>query len=207
MTVIGGAGPRVPWLKLKRVASMEPVDVVSIGLFKASAPWMAIFEVASDLNDIDLSDLIDKARRRGKASLARLRWFCTRDGGPRRGSKRILRLLDEKQGYGWTESKLEIRTVALITRYKLPQPERQFVIKDAKGKFIGRMDLVYPGRKLIIECDSVEHHDGKTALDRDRIKWNRAGNAGYDLLWATWDNTEGNGLVFINELRERLGKT
>ncbi|MHB8511112.1 MAG: endonuclease domain-containing protein [Actinomycetota bacterium] len=65
-----------------------------------------------------------------------------------------------------------------MKRYGLPNPVRQFVIRDGE-RFIARVDLAYPEQRLIIEADGYEFHSSRSAFERDherdiertRLEW------------------------------------
>ncbi|HKV86506.1 MAG TPA: DUF559 domain-containing protein [Candidatus Dormibacteraeota bacterium] len=94
-----------------------------------------------------------------------------------KGIKRLRRaaqLADER-----SESPMETRLrIALITA-GLPTPCVQAELHDASGKFVGRADLYYPDRRLVIEYDGSAHRD---LLVPDLRRQNALVNAGYHVL-------------------------
>ena len=52
-----------------------------------------------------------------------------------------------------------------------PAPVRQKVIDD-EGRFVGRVDLVFPERRLIVEVDSFRYHQGRRSFEDDRSRRN-----------------------------------
>ena len=49
----------------------------------------------------------------------------------------------------------------------LPEPEVNVTIRDARGRFIGRGDLVYRQWRVIVEYDGEQHRTDTTQFDRD----------------------------------------
>ena len=66
-----------------------------------------------------------------------------------------------------------------LIRARLPHPRTQAELRDATGNFIGRADLYYPDRRLVIEYDGQNHKD---RLVDDLRRQNALVNAGYHLL-------------------------
>src|SRR5438105_14593697 len=74
---------------------------------------------------------------------------------------------------------METRLRMELIRARLPVPCVQADIRDAAGNFIGRADLYYPDRRLVIEYDGENHKDRMIA---DMRRQNALVNAGYHLL-------------------------
>lgn len=77
------------------------------------------------------------------------------------------------------ESPMETRLRWLLLRAGLPRPEVQPDLSDAEGRFIARADLYYPGSRLVIEYDGVNHRD---RLVEDNRRQNLLINAGFRVL-------------------------
>jgi len=69
----------------------------------------------------------------------------------------------------------------------LPEPARQVDVGDNDG-WIGRVDLAYTNRKLVVEIDSVLHHS--TLVDRraDEVRDRRLRAAGWRVERITEDD-------------------
>src|SRR5205823_13525374 len=69
-------------------------------------------------------------------------------------------LLLRPPGAPATESLLETLMVQLVRRVpNLGEPVRQYVVCDADGQFIARVDLAWPDIGLFIELDGQQHKD------------------------------------------------
>ena len=81
------------------------------------------------------------------------------------------------------ESPPESRLRLLLARAGLPAVP-QFVVRDADGRFVARVDLAYPELCLAVEYDGAWHaEDGQFARDRQRL--NRLVAAGWVVLHVT----------------------
>lgn len=199
-----GRRPPIAWLMIRKVDDLPDIHVREMGSYRSTAIYRTLIDACAYMPDEELEDLLDEAWRRGMLSPSRLERHCLTSGRVRRGTARLVSMARDRQGHGATDSKLEARTVRLIRTAKIKEPQRQVVIHDAAGVRIGRMDLVYPEERLIIECDSRKHHLAGSGFDDDRDRWGRARRAGYTVQWATWKNTAGDGRRFLEELRENL---
>jgi very-short-patch-repair endonuclease len=78
-----------------------------------------------------------------------------------------------------SESPMETRLRMELIRGRLPCPCVQAELCDAGGRLIGRADLYYPDRRLVIEYDGDNH---RNRLAADLQRQNALVNAGYHLL-------------------------
>jgi very-short-patch-repair endonuclease len=76
-------------------------------------------------------------------------------------------------------------------------------LHDAAGEFLGRADLYYPDRRLVIEYDGENHRD---RLVSDVRRQNALVNAGYHVLRFTAADLRTAGLVAdqVRRARSRL---
>ena len=81
----------------------------------------------------------------------------------------LLRLVRKRTTSNVSGSSWENKVRRAIVRAGLPEPARQFVIRDQRGAFVARVDLAYPEHRLYIEYDGDQHLDPRQrAKDRDR---------------------------------------
>ncbi len=112
-------------------------------------------------------------------------------------------LLEERtEGYIAPESGLEARVLEVLRCGGLPEPVRQLDVGDAND-WIGRVDLAYPDRRVIIEIDSDLHHG--TYVDRraDHVRDRRLLAAGWRVERVT-EGELGRLGVLVNRLRRLL---
>ena len=74
---------------------------------------------------------------------------------------------------------METRLRMELIQARLQQPDVQAELHDASGRFLGRADLYYPDRRLVIEYDGDNHRD---RLVSDMRRQNALLNAGYHIL-------------------------
>jgi hypothetical protein len=98
---------------------------------------------------------------------------------------------------------METRLRMQLIRARLPMPCVQADLYDGHGQFLGRADLYYPDRRLIIEYDGANHRDRLTA---DMRRQNALVNAGYHLLRFTAADLHLPGFVAaqVQQARARL---
>jgi very-short-patch-repair endonuclease len=78
-----------------------------------------------------------------------------------------------------TESPMETRLRLILVLAGLPGPKVQVSRRDESGMFLGRPDLYYPDRRLVIEYDGAMHRE---SLAADNRRQNRLVDAGYRIL-------------------------
>ena len=88
--------------------------------------------------------------------------------------RRVVDLAEPK-----SESAMESRLRLVIVMAGLPKPEVQIDVRDDRGHFLGRPDLLYPRHRLAIEYDGGTHRD---RMVEDNRRQNGLVGAGYRLL-------------------------
>lgn len=122
------------------------------GVAVASAEW-TIIELAEDLAFLDLVALIDSALHLEQCTVESI-WAAIIPG--RRGVRTLRRALAYVDGRSesWWESMLR-----MLHELSGIQVEAQQVVVDAKGNFVGRMDLWIKGTNRYPEYDGEHHRD------------------------------------------------
>jgi len=92
---------------------------------------------------------------------------------------------------------METRLRLQLLKARLPTPCVQADLHDAEGGFLGRADLYYPDRRLVIEYDGENHRD---RLVSDLRRQNALVNAGYHVLRFTARDLR-NGRAVPDEVR------
>ncbi|UFS57890.1 endonuclease domain-containing protein [Subtercola endophyticus] len=80
------------------------------------------------------------------------------------------------------ESRFETLLRLLVRDARLPEPEVNPVIVDARGARIGRADLVFRSSRVIVEYDGDQHRTDKRQYRKDVTRWQRFSRAGWDVL-------------------------
>lgn len=68
----------------------------------------------------------------------------------------------------------------------VPEPVVEYRIVDSSGDLIMQADLAWPGLKKAWELDGLQFHFGRTEIERDRRKRNRAKSRGWNIQEILW---------------------
>jgi hypothetical protein len=85
------------------------------------------------------------------------------------------------------ESPMESRLRLLVVDAGLPPPVAQHEVRDARGHFVGRVDLAWPELRLAVEYDG-DHHRERDQFRRDVGRLNALRAAGWTVLRFTADD-------------------
>ena len=86
----------------------------------------------------------------------------------------------------------------------LDEPSPQHTVHTGDGRFVARVDLAYPDRRIAIEYDSYQEHTGKVALVRDSSRRNALAAAGWTVLSATAEDLRHGCRQLVRDLRQLL---
>lgn len=76
----------------------------------------------------------------------------------------------------------------LVLRDAGLEPVPQFVVLDARGRFLARVDFCWPACRLIVEADGFAYHSDRAAYRRDRERLNDLERCGWRVLRFTWED-------------------
>ena len=82
------------------------------------------------------------------------------------------------------ESAKESETRAIICAAALPEPELNVKLHDAAG-FIGRVDMLFPDWRVIVEYEGRQHADSLHQWNKDLWRYERLERAGYVVIRVT----------------------
>jgi very-short-patch-repair endonuclease len=170
VSVRGRAGVRL------RRASLLESEVVTHRSFRVTTPLRTVRDLGSYADLVESVVAVELALRAGLVALSDLASHVEQHPGTK-GVKRLrraLRLADAR-----SESPMETRLRLQLLKARLPTPCVQADLRDAAGGFLGRADLYYPDRRLVIEYDGENHRD---RLVSDLRRQNALVNAGYHVL-------------------------
>ncbi|GAA1796030.1 endonuclease domain-containing protein [Agromyces lapidis] len=80
------------------------------------------------------------------------------------------------------ESRPETLLRLLLMRAGLPEPELNFVVEGAGGRFLARVDLAYPEFKVAVEYDGDQHRSDSRQYDHDIARFDRLHDAGWHVV-------------------------
>lgn len=121
----------------------------------------------------------------------------------RRGTVAMRAILrDRGTGFVPPASELERRARKLIVDAGLPVPEFEVDLGDEA--WIGRVDCVWRGEKVIVELDGRRYHHGLSARNQDRERDNRLMAAGWRVIRVTWDDIVDRPSTVVTWIRRAL---
>lgn len=136
------------------------------------------------------------------------RWVSREDLGDQlarrptgRGSARaraVLPIADPR-----AESPMESVLRWLVHEAGLPAPELQYAVRDDAGGFLGRADLAWPDRKVLVEFDGDVHRE-RDVFVNDLRRQNRLIAAGWTVLRFTSTDVLGRPHEVMTEVRRAL---
>jgi very-short-patch-repair endonuclease len=121
---------------------------------------------------------------------------------PVEGAKQFRRVVQASEPLA--ESPMETRLRMLLVLARLPRPEAQVSLHDARHRFLGRVDLYYPTQRLAIEYDGGTH---RMSLVDDNRRQNLLLNAGFRLLRFTFADIRDTPSAVVDQVRHALAST
>ncbi|MDQ6796673.1 MAG: endonuclease domain-containing protein [Actinomycetota bacterium] len=146
-----------------------------------------MFDLAGALHPARLERALDNTLARHLTTVVALGAITLELAKHGRPGSALMRTLLAERGadYVAPESGLEARFLSLLRDNGLPEPDRQV---DVGGdQWVGRVDFVFPGRRLVIEVDSSMHHSAALDREADRRRDADLWAAGYRVLRITDD--------------------
>lgn len=188
-------------VRLRRAALPE-TEVVSIAGFRATSALRTVRDLGSGRDHVESVVAIEIAARAGAVELQDVaRYAATHPG--EKGIKRLRRATAAAEPR--SESPMETRLRLELLKARLPPPCVQADLHDTAGRFLGRADLYYPDRWLVIEYDGENHRD---RLVSDMRRQNALVNAGYHVLRFTAADLRitGSSAAQVRQARKRIAK-
>lgn len=186
---------------------LTPRDATAIGCISVTRATRTLIDLGAVVEREAVEVALDDALRRRLISLRQLRIRLEHLGGKgRRGAGVVRALLEERDPRkAPAESVLEARLIRVLRRAHLPEPSRQFEVRE-KGKLLARVDLAYPDLHLAIEADGYRYHSGRAAWQRDLERRNRLTSRGWRVIHVTWADISSGGKEIVTEIRRALGE-
>lgn len=183
---------------------LRPVDADVVRGIPCTSLVRTLVDLPAVVSEFRSRLAIDHAARNNPAILERVRDRHLEVARRGRTGTRVLRqiLLDRLDGGPLPGSGFEETTYRLLVDAGLPTPERQVEVVD--GDFRAYIDIGWPEVKVGIECDSLAHHFGEHALERDRQRRRRLTQLGWLLLEYGYWEVHRNGFVVVRETTDAL---
>lgn len=177
---------RIHWLA-------EPIpeeDVTTIDGIPVTKPARTVLDLASTEPERTVERCLDDALRRRLVSLSFLEgWLADPRRARHRGAAVLRRLVEVRATRGVTESPLEARALTLLREAGLPIPMLQYVVEE-QGRFVARLDLAYPEKRVALEIDGFRFHDTRESFDAERARGNELQAIGWKVLRITSQHLE-----------------
>ena len=162
-----------------RSATFGPDDVWRRnGFGRVTSPVRTMIDLAR-LEPLDVAvPLIDALLRLSRVSAEEVRTAAVEHRGARgvRRVPHVLALCD-----AGAESPRESTLRLTLVLAGLPRPVTQYVVRDATGRFVSRVDLAWPHLRVALEYDGA-HHDSPDRIRRDRARLNALRRCGWTVL-------------------------
>ena len=163
-----------------RIADVPPEDVVRLGPegLRCLRPARAVADLVRRLSLVEAVVVADASWHAGLCDADALRGELVTHAGLRGvvQARRVLELADPR-----AESPPETRLRLALRRAGLA-PVPQFVVLDADGRFVSRVDLALPEQRVAIEHDGQAVHERPTVFTADRRRQNALVAAGWTVL-------------------------
>jgi hypothetical protein len=161
-----------------------------------------LLDLASCVTETRMNQTLDEALRTGLVSMDGLRRFVDREKkSGRRGVGVLRRLVEQRDpAYQPSASKLQASVRRLLMDAGLGVVE-EYVITDAKGEFIARVDFRLVGEWVVIEVEGRANHSSKVDWEHDLTRRNRITAEGYAVIHATRDKVTDHPEEFLAEVR------
>jgi very-short-patch-repair endonuclease/predicted transcriptional regulator of viral defense system len=179
VTVVGRDCGTRAGIHIRRVASLDHVDVRRRQRLRVTAPARTILDCAAQLDDRRLRRAIDEALVLRVTTHEELRDVVRRSSG-RRGAPRLRTLLERAEGPTFTRSEAEDRLRSVLGEAGIPSPETNVRVGSHE------VDMLWRAARLVVEVDGYAFHSTRTAFERDRARDAELQVLGLRVLRITW---------------------
>jgi very-short-patch-repair endonuclease len=159
-------------------SDVPPVDRAHRGPFTTTSVSRTLVDCAALLDRPALADLVDEAFCRKLASHASINLAADRMGAGRRGVRLAREVAEVWSPQLAPGSPAEVRALRLLTELGINGLVAQYEVVDDLGRFVARLDLAAPDRRLGFEYDGVRFH-GPRQWDRDEARYARLRSLGW----------------------------
>ncbi len=159
-------------------------DLDRFGGLPVTTPLRTAFDLGRRLPRGDAVVAVDALLHRRLVTLGRLRGYASeRTGWP--GTRRLAEVL--ALATPLAESPMETRLRLLLIDAGAPPLTPQHEVRDARGRFVARLDLAYPRWRIGIEYEG-DHHRERAQFRRDVARLGELREAGWLVLRFTADD-------------------
>jgi hypothetical protein len=170
---------------IHRTTVLRAADITILDGIPVTTVARTLVDLAGILPRHQLAKALGAAEVNGVLDARAVEAALTRTAGRHGKGHAVLRtaLADHANlGPTLTRSQLEDRFVALLDAHGLPRPRLNAHVEGRE------VDVLWPGRKLVVELDGYAFHKDRQAFQRDREKTNALVAAGCKVLRFTYED-------------------
>ncbi len=164
-----------------RQYTLDEHEVGTVAGCRVTTPLRTAWDLGRRLRLVEAVVAVDALARLGRFAPAALLHGPPGARGCR-SLRRAVELADPR-----AESAMETRLRLVLVLAGLPTPVSQYVVRDAAGVILARLDLAYPDAKLALEYDGSDHFDAERSR-RDRRRDLAIADLGWDTMRFTHDD-------------------
>jgi hypothetical protein len=192
-----GRSSRNPIAKVRRTRDLPAADVTRRHGLPVTRPIRTLVDIAGDISIALLEEAVDDMVIRRLADLEELRGRAASAQG--RGSANLRRVLEAWPPGPLAGSLNEMRATRWLLAHGAPLGERQYVIRDERGRFVAQVDRAWPVVKVAMEVDSMRWHGTPRGLIRDERRYPKLKALG----WGVFTPSPGDDLTPLLRALER----
>jgi very-short-patch-repair endonuclease len=188
ITVTNTHGPRLRGVVVHRSRDIAPRWITRRRGIPVTNPLLTMVDLGAVLPPWSVEDALDRGLVEKLFSVAAVEWARNDLGRPgRRGAGVLGGVLDERAlGTDRPDGLLEPRMARLLRQAGLDGWVFQFVVRDAAGRFVARVDFAWPDLKLVVEVDGYEKRASRQAHQHDLERQNAVVLLGWKVIRFTW---------------------
>lgn len=196
----------IPGVKIRRSKRFDLVDATAIDGHQVTGIGRTVLDLAAVISERRLNHAIDAVIRSKLLDWPDLYHTLTlhsRRG--RNGCGYLRKVLDVRYGETTIPDSAWNRNVqSLLFDAGLPLASFEHEVVDSAGRFIARVDLAYPRKKIAIELDSVRWHLNRKSFEQDPRRKNRLIVEGWTVLTFTWSDYVDDPAGLVETVRRAL---
>lgn len=187
MLQVRGPSARSKVANLRQTIVLPQHHVTQIDAIPVLRPARMLFDVCGIVHPKRAERAVDNGLAMDLTTLPQLEVILAECAARGRAGTAVLRwILDERgEGYVPPASELEALVFAVLAGAGLAAPIRQHSVGGTTAP-VGRIDLVYPWARFLIEADSRRYHSSWLDVVADRQRDAKLLAAGYQILRVTW---------------------
>jgi hypothetical protein len=138
-------------------------------------PLLAMLQLGASLPRLEVADALERGLMSKLFTVAALEWVRAELAAQGRNGCGVLgSILDDRAlGRDRPDGMLEPRMAQVCARFGLERPVFQYVVRDAEGRFVAKVDFAYVDVRAFLEVDGYETHGTPEAMEADFDRQNR----------------------------------